>query len=345
MNHIERMKTVLSGGIPDRIPVIAHNFLMAAREAGITQKQYRENPELAFKCMSAAVEKYDLDGVWFDIDTTLLASACGASVAYPEDLAAVVDGVQSRAIEDLPAIVDQVDLLASERVRRYLETVEMFVEWGNRTDRFIRVTAGQGPFSLACLLTGMDEFMVDLADGEHDEAIFRLLDSTYRVSLAMHRLCHQKGVHMTGYGNSSEGCSVISPRMFRKFSLKYEKQLAAQLKAEGILGNMCHICGDVTPILKDLAETGCPAYEFDWKTDARKVFEIGYGKFVLSGNVDPALFSIGTPQEIYDRSVELCDLYRGKGGFILCSGCAIGPDGKPDCLRAMVRAAHERGVS
>lgn len=32
MTRIERIQTVLSGGIPDRIPVMTHNFLMAARE-------------------------------------------------------------------------------------------------------------------------------------------------------------------------------------------------------------------------------------------------------------------------------------------------------------------------
>lgn len=43
MTRIERIRTVLNGGIPggipDRIPVMTHNFLMAAREAGVTMAQ------------------------------------------------------------------------------------------------------------------------------------------------------------------------------------------------------------------------------------------------------------------------------------------------------------------
>ena len=159
------------------------------------------------------------------------------------------------------------------------------------------------------------------------------------MSLKRHELCAATGAHMTSYGNSSEGCSVISPACFRQFAKERETRLAADLKARGI-PYLCHICGDVNPILPDLVETGCPAYELDWKTDANRVFEIAHGKFTLSGNVDPALFVTGAPDEVYAAARKVCDIFRGKGGLVLCSGCALGPQTKSENLEAFVRAAR-----
>jgi len=338
--RIDLVKRAFAGEAVERIPVMAHNFLMAVREAGFTQKQFRESPDVMVKAMTEATLKYDLDCVLLDVDTALLASACGADVMYPDDLAAVAKGEQPTPIDELPDKVKAVDLLESERVRHYLEAAERLVKWGEENDRFIRINADQGAFSLACILTGMDEFMMDLLDEDYEEDINRLLDATYSVSLRMHELCFATGAHMTSYGNSSEGCSVISPALFRQFAKERETRLAADLKARGI-PYLCHICGDVNPILPDLAETGCPAYELDWKTDANRVFEVGHGKFTLSGNVDPALFVTGTPDQVYAEARKVCEIFKGKGGLVLCSGCALGPQTRSENLEAFVRAARD----
>ena len=337
--RIDLVKRAFAGESVERIPVMAHNFLMAVREAGFTQKQFRESPDVMVEVMAEATLKYDLDCVLLDVDTALLASACGADVMYPDDLAAVAKGTQPVPLEELPDKVKAVDLLASGRVRHYLEAAERLVKWGEENDRFIRINADQGAFSLACILTGMDEFMMDLLDEDCEEDINRLLDATYSVALKMHELCAATGAHMTSYGNSSEGCSVISPACFRQFAKKRETRLAADLKSRGI-PYLCHICGDVNPILPDLVETGCPAYELDWKTDVNRVFEVAHGKFTLSGNVDPALFVTGTPDEVYAAARKVCDIFRGKGGLVLCSGCALGPQTKSENLEAFVRAAR-----
>ncbi|MCQ2394138.1 MAG: uroporphyrinogen decarboxylase family protein [Kiritimatiellae bacterium] len=338
MTSIERVSTVFNFGVPDRIPVMAHNFMLAIKEAGIDHKRFRSDPVAMADSMAAQAKKYGLDGIFLDVDTTMLAAACGADVTYPDNAPAVVKGVQPRSLEQLVEEIPQVDLLKCPRIQIYLEAVKRLSDWGRANDCFIRVTAGQGAFSLACLITGMDEFMVALTDPDCEENVNRLLDATYDVALKMHELCYAQGAHMTGYGNSSEGCSVISPRMFRKFCKARETRLAADLKARGI-PTICHICGNVTPILPDLIDTGCKAYELDWLTDVQGIHDQALGKFVLSGNVNPAIFSTGTPEEIYRESKAVCDLYRGQGGLVLCSGCAIGPDTTEANMRAFVQAA------
>lgn len=342
MTRIERIRTVISGGIPDRIPVMTHNFLMAAREAGITMAQYRSSADVMARCLIQACETYGTDGILLDVDTALLASACGADVVYPEDIAAVTLDRQPRSMEQIMEDLAGVDLTKSERIQLYLETIHKLAEWCNDNDVFLRANADQGPFSLACLLVGMNDFMMLLMDEEEEEHLTALMEQTLKVCLQMHRLCYEAGGHMTSYGNSSEGCSVVSPAVFRKFGKPFEIRLNRQLKEWGI-PTLCHICGWTDPILEDLAETGCPMYEFDQRTDIRKAMEIGRGHYVLSGNLDPVMLENAAPETVKEEAGKLLALFRGKGGLMIGPGCALSPNTPPGNIHALVRAARELG--
>lgn len=339
MTRIERIRTVMSGGIPDRVPVMTHNFLMAAREAGVTMAEYRKSADVIANTLIAAQQKYDTDGILLDVDTALLASACGADVIYPDDIAAVTKDAQPRSIEQIIQDLAGVDLTKSDRLNIYLESINKMSVWCSENDVFLRANADQGPFSLGCLLVGMNEFLMTLLDEDEEDNLMALMEQTSRIALQMHRLCWEAGGHSTSYGNSSEGCSVVSPAVFRKFGKPFEIRLNQRLKAEGI-PTICHICGWADPILPDLAETGCPMFEFDARTDFRKVQELG---LVMSGNLDPAMMNAGTPEQVAAAARELLDLFRNKGGLMIGPGCALGPDTPGENIVALVNATKQFG--
>ena len=92
MNSLERVRTVLAGGIPDRVPVCLHNFMLAAREAGVRMEDYRVNPEAIARVHLQAVEKYGHDCILVDTDTTMLAEAMGArSECAPNEPGRIVE--------------------------------------------------------------------------------------------------------------------------------------------------------------------------------------------------------------------------------------------------------------
>lgn len=57
-----------------------HHFLMAAREAGITQRQYREDPAQIARAFIQAVETYDYDAICVDVDTATLILNAGCAI-------------------------------------------------------------------------------------------------------------------------------------------------------------------------------------------------------------------------------------------------------------------------
>ena len=95
MNGKQRIEAALRGEQPDRTPVMLHNFLMAAREAGLTQRQYREDPQAIATAFIRAVETYDYDGVVVDAafsgqDGSL---RCPAPLADPASAVAAAESV------------------------------------------------------------------------------------------------------------------------------------------------------------------------------------------------------------------------------------------------------------
>ena len=57
MNGYERIQAALAGRWPDRPPVMLHNFMPAAREAGYTMGQYRKDPKKIAESFIRSVEK------------------------------------------------------------------------------------------------------------------------------------------------------------------------------------------------------------------------------------------------------------------------------------------------
>ena len=106
MNGNQRINAALKGEWPDRRPIMLHNFMMAATEAGMSMKEYRDKPENAARAHIEAIEKYGLDGVLIDFDTATLVAAVGVPVDYPVDEPARCLGGAINAIEEIELCLD-----------------------------------------------------------------------------------------------------------------------------------------------------------------------------------------------------------------------------------------------
>ena len=81
MNSLDRVRTALAGGIPDRVPVCLHNFMMATREADACAWKTTASIRKPLPApTSQAVEKYGHDCIVVDTDTTMLAEAMGSAI-------------------------------------------------------------------------------------------------------------------------------------------------------------------------------------------------------------------------------------------------------------------------
>jgi len=338
MNGYERVRAALEGRPPDRVPVMLHNFLMAAREAGFSQRRFREDPEAIAASFIRAVETYDYDGVLVDVDTVTVAEALGVKVDHPEDQPARWSGPRIASlseIEDLP----RPDLAADPRVQVWLEAVRR-LKAHFRGEVYVRGNCDQAGFSLASMVRGPAEWMMDLLDEGSRADAHALLSYVSAAAASFIRLMAEAGADMVSNGDSPAGPDLISPALYAEFAQPYETKLAGEAHALG-LPYALHICGDTTRILAPMVATGADALELDYKTDVRAARDALAGRAAFIGNIDPsAVLALGTPALVAARTRELLEVFAGTPGFILNAGCAIPAETPPANLRAMIAAAR-----
>ena len=340
MNGYERIAAALSGRPPDTTPVMLHNFMMAAREAGLTMRQYRSDPEQAARAHIEAVERYGYDGILLDIDTATLAGAAGAPVEFPEDEPALCRGVALRSLEDVDHL-EPVDVQKYWGIQVWLEAARLLKRhFGNEVH--IRGNCDQAPFSLACMLRGMQEFMMDIMEPDSRGRVLKLLDHCTGITCQFLSLMAQTGADVLSNGDSSGGASLISPGLYRELPHPYQKRIAAHAHSLGLPWGL-HVCGKTNAILEDLAGTGADALELDFKTDAALAREALGNRVTFIGNIDPSgVLALGTPALVEATTHALMNTFADTPRFILNAGCAIPADTPPANLKAMIRAARSR---
>ncbi len=338
MNGYDRVAAALRGEKPDRVPVMLHNFMMAAREAGLTMKRYREDPSAIAASFVRAVEAYGYDGILVDVDTATLAGALGVPVEQPEDEPALVRGARLSSLAEVDEL-EPPDVGRDPRVQVWLEAVRLLVREVGR-EVHVRGNCDQAPFSLASMMRGAADWMMDLMDEDNREHAERLLDHCGEAARQFVRLMASTGAHMVSSGDSPAGPDLVSPRVYRTFAAPWEKRLVDEAHRLG-LPYALHVCGKTDRILDDMAATGADALELDYKTDATLARDHLKDRATFIGNLDPSgVLALGTADLVERKTRELVAVFAGSPRFVLNAGCAIPPTTPPENLRAMIRAAR-----
>ena len=340
MNGHQRITAALEGRWTDRRPVMLHNFMMAARESGLSFAEFREDALKAASAFIEAAERYETDGVLIDFDTATLAGACGASIDQPEDGPARVTGpVFSRPSEARDAVVPVLE--ENPAIHVWTETCRIVKEYfGDK--KYVRGNCDQAPFSLAALLRDTGGWFTDLLL-ESESDCMALLEYSTRVCLQFMDLVEASGVDMLSNGDSLAGPELIDASMYRKFALPYEQQLANRAHMHGKPW-VLHICGNTLPILHAMPDSGADGLELDYKTGIDAVYSLLGNRMLFIGNLDPSgLLALGSPEAVRTETGKLLTKYRDSPRLIINSGCALPPSTPPENILAMIRTVSHYG--
>ena len=337
MTGKERVQAALEGKWTDRRPVMLHNFMMAAREEGLSMKQFREDPQLAANAYIHSAEKYDIDGLLIDLSTANLAASLGVPVDYPVNEPARTHGTLISSLEEVQDL-SPVDVASDEGIQHWLEITRIVKDYFGE-EKYIRGNCDQAPFSLASMIRGSQELMTDLL--LEPEKVKELLEYAMEAGIQFIRLMKETGAHMVSNGDSVAGPEMIQPEFYREYAFPYEKILVDEAHKLGLTYTL-HICGDTELILEDMVKTGADALELDYLTDIQKIYEHCHQSTLMIGNLDPsAVIKFGTPELVKQHTLELLEIYRDSPRLMINAGCAIPPDTSPENIRAMIETTHQ----
>ncbi|GHT03793.1 uroporphyrinogen decarboxylase [Bacteroidia bacterium] len=332
MNGYERIKAALSGVMPDRRPVMLHNFMLAAREAGYTMKQYREDPEIAAKCHIQFVEKYQVDGILFDVDTALIASSVGVPTDYPEDAPARNHEPLLQSLDEVEQLTEM-DISSDRRIQHSVEAIKIMKKYfGNEI--WLRGNCDQAPFSLACAMRTPGIFMMDMLMDE--ERSTQLINWSIGICKQFIRLMVEAGSDMISHGDSLAGPDMISPELYATFAVPSELEIIDETHKCGAT-YLVHICGNTELILDKIATIPFDAAELDYKTPIKEIYRALHDKITLFGTVDPSgVLALGTPQRVKEETLNILNIYKDCPRLVLGAGCAIPPIAPEANIRMLV---------
>ena len=337
MNGYERIKAALNNQPTDTTPIMLHNFWMAVSEAKVSMATYRDNPKVIADVFIKSIEKYGFDGILVDIDTVTLAGAVGVPVDFPEHEPARSAQGNLLNLADVKSL-KKVNIENYKYVQNWLEATRIIKShFGNEI--YVRGNCDQSPFSLASMMRGSQEWMLDLIMGE-PEQLTELLEYCTDISCQFIRLMAQTGCDMVSNGDSPAGPEMVSPDMYEKFAMPYEKRVIDEAHKLNLPYTL-HICGDTEVILEAMLKTGSDAFELDYKTDTQKTFDILHDKICFIGNIDPSgVIAMGTPELVQQKTKELLDIFTKTNRFILNAGCAIPANTPEENLKMMIKTAR-----
>ncbi|MCI8597523.1 MAG: uroporphyrinogen decarboxylase [Lachnospiraceae bacterium] len=342
MTSLERVQAVMQGEIPDFLPVIPQSFLFAMQDNGYSIGTVNRKPSIMAKCHLECREKYGYDGCVMDVDDSTLAEACGAKVIYREGNVAVVKESEP-VLKDLRQIDDlkMPDPQKDGRLPEWLETTSRIAEKISQ-EAVVMGRADQGPFNLLCILRGTQEFMLDLLEEEED-VILHALEWTTKVHIAFAKAQLEAGATMTSMGDAYASPNLVSPAVYRKYALPFEKKVVDAVQTVQKPFSI-HICGDTNQIIEDMGQTGARILEVDWKLDMKKARAKIPDHTILMGNVNPSdPLYLGTSMDVDAAVKKVVEDTKGKG-LIISSGCAIGANTKPENIQAFVKAGRTYGA-
>jgi len=337
MNGYERIKSALEGRQPDHTPVMLHNFMMAAKEAGYTMQEFREDPKKIADSFIRSVEKYEYDGIMVDVDTVTLAGSVGVPIDFP-----INEPARSHigCLSTLDEIIklSPVDVGKYKYIQIWLESVKLLKDYF-KNEIYIRGNCDQDPFSIASMMRTPQEWYIDLI-GDEQNAL-TLLDYCTDITCQFIDLMAETGADMLSNGDSPAGPDMISPHMYTKFALPFEKKVVEKAHEKG-LPYALHICGNTDSILVHMLKTKTDALELDFKTDTQRAKDILNGKITFIGNIDPSgVLARGSIEEVRDKTTEILTIFADTPRFILNAGCAIPSNTPSENIQEMIKIARQ----
>jgi uroporphyrinogen decarboxylase len=337
MNPRERVCVVISGGIPDRVPVALHNYVMAIRMASFPLAECLQKGDQLAESQIHAWKEFGHDVIQVENGTTAMAQAMGCEVEYSDHMAPRVIGpvIHSRAdIEKLRIPDPNRDHPLSELV----ESVRILRnELGDEV--FIVGRSDQAPLAQAAAIRGYEQFFMDISEDPDLVNLMadKCLEATTRLALAL----KQAGADSTCIGEF--GSDTLSPATYQQFALPRLKKFFQVMRQNEFPAHL-HQCGNTKAVLKYMAESGASVLELDTHTDIHSVRKLAGSEVTIHGMVDPAnVLTRGTPALVEEKSLEALHILAPGGRFIIGPGCALAPETPVENVHTLLETARKWG--
>ncbi len=337
MNSLERIKAAIRFRDTDRPPVIPQIFGHAALFCDVPLLDYLRQGAILAACQLKAQNHYGHDALFAFMDACVESEALGSTLTFPADQYPDIGNYAFNRETDLQAL-EIPDPHRAGRMPELLKAITILREQAQ--DDLPIVGCVLGPMTLSGQLLSLETALYLAID--ETERFESLLDFCSQVAISFGIAQIRAGAHLPLIFEPAACPEVIPKQFFRELIAPRLKRIFTALKTAGSLANWLHIAGQTETILPFYPEMGVDIANFDYCVQPQTAQDL-LPDTCLDGNLRPYGFVRGEPEAIRAETSALLEQFRGRGGFILSSGCEIPLEARPENIAAMVECTRRRG--
>ena len=191
-----------------------------------------------------------------------------------------------------------------------------------------------GPYTLASVLNGSENFMINCMTEPYDVHMF--LENMTNFLIAY--ISAYKAAGASAVILAEPSIAMISPAMTGEFSNKYIQNIISKTQDESF-SIIYHNCGAVNSHIDTILELDADGFHFGSEVNLDYVLKkIGDDKLVM-GNIDPRLFISDNRTVIEKTTTNLLDKYSVYDNWRLSTGCDLAPNVFPGNIEIFFEAA------
>jgi uroporphyrinogen decarboxylase len=329
-NALVRFNAALKGQPTDRRCYLPMVFGYAATLAGINMKDYLLDAETMVQCQLQTQQKYQYDAVYVYGGNGVEVEAMGVSLVFPEaDYPYVEPDYQPVTIEKLLK-QPLPDPNKHGRMPRMLETAQKLQQQVGREVPVVGVVSG--PFTIVAQLIGLEQMLFLMIDKPEQVQQLLVKAATLCRDFAVAQL--NAGAQVIMLMDPASSQSIITPGLFRQYSLPLIKEFFKTCRASGALACWLTITGKTDGFFQYYGETGADLITLDYETSMEKA--LAELQLALTGNLRSFDFVDKCPEEIKAQCLELLRLAGTRSNYIIGVGCELPLNSKPENLAALM---------
>ena len=299
------------------------------------------NVDYATEVTLQPLERFPLDAAILFSDILTVPDAMGLGLSFAEG-----EGPRFAKVVRDEAAVAELAVPDMDKLRYVFDAVTSIRRALN--GRVPLIGFSGSPWTLACYMVeggGSKDFArIKAMALNHPQELHRLLEVVTDAVIAYLGAQRAAGAQALQVFDTWGG--VLSPAMYREFSLRYLQRIAEGLeRGAGSERTPLILFGKGTGLhLEALSQTGADALGLDWTLDLDEAMRRTGGRVALQGNLDPTTL-YASPDAIAAAAARVLDTYAaGNGGsregHVFNLGHGMSPDMDPAHVQVLVDAVH-----
>ncbi len=322
---------------PGQIPVFATSEEFDVRWHGIAYADYCKDARLMAECQIAAVEEFDYDWCWLQVDDCIEFEPLGVVTKGDTNILRATSGYPPPTFDTLRRL-RMPDPYKDGRMPVLLDAIHKVRSRFGDTVCVTGRTAA--PFSSVGLLYGLQETM--LLPHSNPELMRETLEFFVELQTRFGKAQFEAGAHAIWFGDCNASSHLISPASYKQWAFEPAKRVTEEyIKSGGLVFYHASEEGKSLPVMTEL---GVSALSPGPGIDVADALAVTRGKVCFVGNLDPiGVIMNGTPEDVKRETTRIVEAGKKIEGFMFNAGEMIPRDTPEQNMRMMIQTAKQCG--